>query len=104
VPAISQYIIEPIWEQFCALLPQRDAHAVHSLGCHRRCIPDRVVFDKLVQVLVFDCAYDRISDESCSASVLRRWRDEGSTPGRWRSCGGSRLKPTIASLVYGSRT
>jgi Putative transposase of IS4/5 family (DUF4096) len=75
VPAIPQYIIEPSWEQFCALLPERDAD-VHPLGCHRRRIPDRLVFDKLVQVLVFGCAYDRISDESCSASTLRRRRDE----------------------------
>ena len=75
MPAIPPYIIEPIWEQFCALLPERDAD-VHPLGCHRRRIPDRLVFDKLVQVLVFGCAYERISDESCSASTLRRRRDE----------------------------
>ena len=75
MPAIPPYIIEPIWEQFVALLPQRDAD-IHPLGCHRRRIPDRLVFDKLVQVLVFGCAYDRISDGSCSATTLRRRRDE----------------------------
>jgi hypothetical protein len=75
VPAVPRYIIEPVWEQFRALLPPRDAD-VHPLGCHRSRIPDRLVFDKLVQVLVFGCAYDRISDESCSATTLRRRRDE----------------------------
>jgi hypothetical protein len=35
-----------------------------------------VVFEKLVQVLVFGCAYWRIADESCSATTLRRRRDE----------------------------
>jgi len=75
VPAVPRYIIEPIWEQFRALLPARDADA-HPLGCHRGRIPDRLVFDKLVQVLVFGCAYERISDESCSATTLRRRRDE----------------------------
>jgi transposase len=35
-----------------------------------------VVFDKLVQVLVFGCAYDKIADASCSATTLRRRRDE----------------------------
>jgi hypothetical protein len=35
-----------------------------------------VVFEKLVQVLVFGCAYWRIADKSCSASTLRRRRDE----------------------------
>jgi IS5 family transposase len=35
-----------------------------------------VVFEKLVQVLVFGCAYERIADRSCSATTLRRRRDE----------------------------
>src|SRR3712207_5910484 len=48
----------------------------HPLGCHRPRIPDRVVFEKLLQVLVFGCAYWRISDNSCSATTLRRRRDE----------------------------
>jgi len=74
VPAIPSSIIEPVWDQFAALLPPHpDAH---PLGCHRPRIPDRVVFDKLVQVLVFGCAYWRIADRDCSASTLRRRRDE----------------------------
>jgi transposase len=74
VPAVPSSIIEPIWDQFAALLPPREAP--HPLGCHRRRIPDRVVFDKLVQVLVFGCAYARIADATCSATTLRRRRDE----------------------------
>lgn len=74
MPAIQKYLIEPIWEQFSDLLPAREVD--HPLGCHRPRIPDRVVFDKLVQVLVFGCAYWRIADDSCSATTLRRRRDE----------------------------
>src|SRR5918999_6474781 len=74
VPALQPYIIEPIWVQFSALLPARKTN--HPLGCHRRRIPDRVVFEKLVQVLVFGCAYWRIADKKCSATTLRRRRDE----------------------------
>jgi transposase len=74
VPAIQPYIIEPIFEQFSALLPQREVD--HPLGCHRPRVPDRLVFEKLVQVLVFGCAYWRIADGSCSATTLRRRRDE----------------------------
>jgi transposase len=74
VPAIQPYLIEPIWEQFRALLPERKID--HPLGCHRQRIPDRVVFEKLVEVLVFGCAYERIADGSCSESTLRRRRDE----------------------------
>ncbi len=74
MPAVSPYIIDPIWEQFEALLPEREDD--HPLGCHNPRIPERVVFDKLVQVLVFGCAYERIADESCSATTIRRRRDE----------------------------
>jgi transposase len=34
------------------------------------------VFDKLIQILVFGCGYRRIADASCSATTLRRRRDE----------------------------
>ena len=74
MPALQPYIIEPIWEQFRALLPEREVN--HPLGCHRSRIPDRIVFEKLLQVLVFGCAYWRIADTSCSDTTLRRRRDE----------------------------
>jgi transposase len=74
MPTIQPYILEPIWEQFCALLPERKVN--HPLGCHRPRIPNRVVFKKLLQVLVFGGAYWRIADEKCSATTLRRRRDE----------------------------
>jgi transposase len=74
VPALPPYIIEPIWQQFSALLPEHRTD--HPLGCHRPRIPERVVFDKLVQLLVFGCAYERIADASCSESTLRRRRNE----------------------------
>jgi transposase len=74
VPALEPYIIEPIWQQFKALLPERRTD--HPLGCHRSRVPERIVFEKLVQVLVFGCAYWRIADASCSESTLRRRRDE----------------------------
>jgi transposase len=74
MPALPTYLIEPIWEQFSALLPEREVD--HPLGCHRSRVPDRVVFEKLVQVLVFGCAYEWIADEGCSDTTLRRRRDE----------------------------
>ncbi len=74
MPALQPYLIEPIWEQFEALLPEREVN--HPLGCHRRRVPDRVVFEKLVCVLVFGCAYWRIADEGCSATTTGRRRDE----------------------------
>ena len=74
MPAVPLSIIDPIFEQFAELLPDRAE--THPLGCHNPRIPDRVVFCKLVQVLLFGCAYEKIADESCSATTLRRRRDE----------------------------
>jgi transposase len=70
VPALPSSILEPLWVQFAALLPARQD--THPLGCHRPRIPDRLVFDKLIQILVFGCGYRRIADHTCSATTLRR--------------------------------
>lgn len=92
MPALPPYLIEPIWEQFQALLPER--YVNHPLGCHRSRIPDRVVFGKLVQILVFGCAYRRIADEECSATTLRDRRDE------WIACGVMEALRRIALQAY----
>ena len=73
-PRSRPSVLEPLWDQFAALLPHRDD--AHPLGCHRPRIPDRVVFDKRIQVLVFGCSDRRIADQACSATTLRRRRDE----------------------------
>jgi transposase len=72
--ALEPYLIEPIWQQLSALLPEWETS--HPLGCHRPRISERVLFEKLVQVLVFGCAYEKIADPSCSATTLRRRREE----------------------------
>jgi transposase len=74
VPAVPSSIINPLWDQFAALLPERTV--THPLGCHRPRIPGRVIFDKLVQVLVLGAAYEKIADATCSATTLRDRRDE----------------------------
>jgi transposase len=74
VPAVPSCILDPLREQFLALLP---AHLdEHPLGCHRPRIGDAVVFDKLVEALVFGAGYERIADAACSATTMRRRRDE----------------------------
>jgi transposase len=74
VPAVPSSIIEPVWDQFVALIPSVIDH--HPLGCHRPRIDDRVVFDRLIQVLVLGAAYEKIADSACSATTIRRRRDE----------------------------
>src|SRR6266508_3694085 len=87
VPALPSSIVEPLWVQFAALLPTRQVH--HPLGCHRRRIPDRLVFDKLIQILVFGCGYRRIADATClpptsicSGWTLTTWSWTGASPRR----------------------
>jgi transposase len=74
VPALPSWLLDPLWDQFAALLPPRQAN--HPLGCHRPRIPDRLVFDRLIQLLVFGCGYRRIADHTCSATTLRERRNE----------------------------
>ncbi len=48
MPAIPVSLLEPVWVEFAALLPERpEFHPDHPLGCHRRRIPDRMVFEHL---------------------------------------------------------
>ena len=79
MPALPSSVLDPLWDQFAALLPERDV--AHPLGCHRPRIGDRIVFDKLVQVLVLGAAYERIADTTCSATTIRDRRDEWITAG-----------------------
>jgi len=50
LPALPSSILESLWVQVAALLPRRQVH--HPVGCHRPPHPDRIVFDKLTQLLV----------------------------------------------------
>jgi hypothetical protein len=75
-------VIEPIWNQFVVLLPAHPAvDPAHPLGCHRRRIPDRVVFDHVVAALVHGTGYERIASPRGSDRTIRRrvrdWADAG---------------------------
>jgi hypothetical protein len=73
VPAVPSSLIEPIWVEFAALLPARPAvDPAHPLGCHRRRIPDRVVFEHVLDALVHGSGYERIATAACSDRTIRR--------------------------------
>jgi transposase len=77
VPVLPSWLTEPLWNQFAALLPERPVyHPAHPLGCHRPRISDRIVFDKMLQLLRFGCSYQAIADTTCSATTIRNRRDE----------------------------
>ena len=90
MPAIPSWLLEPLWDQFAALLPSRPVyHPAHPLGCHRPRIPDRIIFEKLVQVLRFGCSYEQIADCTCSATTIRDRRNE------WNRVGGGVAPPPL---------
>jgi hypothetical protein len=74
VPVVPASIIDPIRAECLALLPDRED--THPLGCHNPRIADAIVFDKLVLVLLSGIGYERVADATCSATTIRRRRDE----------------------------
>jgi len=73
VPAVPSCLLEPLWDQFAALLPVRNGYAEsHPLGCHRRRVPDRTVFEYVVLALVHGSGYERIAGAGCSDRTIRR--------------------------------
>ncbi len=82
MPALPVCLLDPVWEQFAALLPARPAVAPsHPLGCHRPRVPDRVVFEHVVAALVHGSGYERIATPGCSDRTIQRrvreWADAG---------------------------
>lgn len=82
MPVLPVSVMEPIWAQFVVLLPEHPAvDPSHPLGCHRRRVPDRLVFDHLVAALVHGSGYERIASPGCSDRTIRRrvraWADAG---------------------------
>jgi transposase len=82
VPAVPVSLLEPIWQQFAALLPDHPpVSPTHPLGCHRRRIPDRLVFDHVVAALVHGSGYERVATAGCSDRTIRRrvrgWAEAG---------------------------
>ena len=82
MPAVPVSLFAPVWEQFAVLLPTHpDVAPTHPLGCHRRRVPDRVVFEHVVAALVHGSGYERIATPGCSDRTIRRrlheWADAG---------------------------
>jgi transposase len=73
VPVVPACLLEPLWVQFSALLPEHPVVSPsHPLGCHRRRIPDRVIFDHVVAALVHGSGYERVATSGCSDRSIRR--------------------------------
>jgi Transposase DDE domain len=82
VPVLPVCLMEPLWDQFSALLPARPRFSpTHPLGCHRERIADRVVFEHVIAALVHGSGYERIEGSGCSEGTIRRRLKEWATAG-----------------------
>src|SRR5205823_10865580 len=82
MPALPVCLLEPIWAEFAALLPERPSVVPsHPLGCHRRRVPDRVVFEHVIAALVHGSGYERIASVGCSDRTIRRRLQEWAATG-----------------------
>src|SRR5215216_4318133 len=95
VPVLPVCLLERLWDQFSVLLPERPAVSpTHPLGCHRRRIPDRVVFEHVIAALVHGSGYERIAGPGCSDATIRRRLKE------WAALGVSEQVHTLALRAY----
>jgi hypothetical protein len=88
VPLLPASLIEPLWVEFAALIgsDQRPVFVPHHpWGCHRRRIPDRVVFDHLIAALVHGSGYERVATTGCSDRTLRRRLHDWAQAGHGRA-------------------
>jgi len=87
--------LEPLWDQFSALLPERPVVSpTHPWGCHRPRIPDRVVFEHVIAALVHGSGYERIASSACSDATIRRRLKE------WAAVGVSEQVHTLTLQAY----
>lgn len=87
MPVVPSCLLEPAWVELSALLDEchggaePEFHPDHPLGCHRRRVPGRVVFEHVVAALVHGSGYERIATAGCSDRTIRRrlacWADLG---------------------------
>ena len=96
MPVVPSSLLEPAWVEFCAATggdrPQFDPG--HPLGCHRRRVPGRVVFEHVVAALVHGSGYERIATAGCSDRTIRRRLAE------WAAMGAAEALHAAALRAY----
>jgi transposase len=96
VPAVPSCLLEPIWVEFHAVIGEDRAgfDPAHPLGCHRRRIGSRVVFEHLIDALVHGSGYERIATTACSDRTIRR------RLAQWAKAGVAQKVHAVALAAY----
>src|SRR5919206_2494953 len=97
MPLLPASLIEPLWVEFAALIQANDRPEFspsHPWGCHRRRVPDRVVFEHVMAALVHGSGYERIASPGCSDRTIRRRLQQ------WAATGLTEQVHTLALAAY----
>ena len=96
MPAVPSCLLEPIWVEFSAVIGEDppEVDPTHPLGCHRRRIPSRVVFEHLIDALVHGSGYERIATAACSDRTIRRRLKQ------WAKAGVAQRVHAVALAAY----
>ena len=97
MPLLPASLIEPLWAEFAALIgtdERPEFSPTHPWGCHRRRVPDRVVFDHVIAALVHGSGYERLASPGCSDRTIADDWPTGPRPASGNSCCASGWAPT----------
>ena len=96
MPVVPSSLLEPVWVEFCAVIggDRTGFDPGHPLGCHRRRVPGRVVFEHVVAALVHGSGYERIASPGCSDRTIRRRLAE------WAALGAAEALHAAALRAY----
>ena len=97
MPVVPSSLLESAWAGFCVLIggDRRDFDPGHPLGCHRRPVPGRVVFEHVVAALVHGSGYERIATPVCPGRTIRRRLAD------WAAMGAAEALHAAALRAYG---
>jgi hypothetical protein len=96
VPVVPSSLLEPAWAGFCVLIggDRPEFHPGHPLGCHRRRVSGRLVFEHVVAALVHGSGYERIATPGCPDRTIRRRLTE------WAELGAAEALHAAALRAY----
>ena len=98
MPLLPASLIEPLWVEFAALIGSArrpEFSPTHPWGCHRRRVPDRVMFEHVIAPLVHGSGYERLTSPGSSGRTIRRRLAEGAPkPASAKNCCASGSTPT----------
>lgn len=96
MPVVPSCLLEPVWVEFHAAIggDRPEFHPAHPWGCHRRRVPDRVVFEHIIDALVHGSGYERVASRGCSDRTIRRRLKE------WAAAGTAERVHAVALRAY----